>query len=410
VSRSAGFTWIGLALLACSPGVLLRLTGTHISTVVDTALFGVAIVAAAFLLSWTAEAAELDISQGLAVAIVALIAVLPEYAVDLTFAWKAGTDPSFAPFAVANMTGANRLLVGGAWPLVALIFWWRSRKTVLELDRPQSVEVLALMAATVYSFTIPLKGTIHPIDAVVLGALFIGYVWIVGRAHSEAPELVGPARTLGDLPRTSRRTGLILLFVLAAGAVLAAAEPFAEGLIHTGTSLGIDEFLLVQWLAPLASEAPEFLVAGILAYRLRAAAAMRLLLSSKVNQWTLLIGGLAVAFSISNSSVTGLVLDERQTEELYLTAAQSLFAVAVLSSLTFSGREAILLFSLFAIQFIFPSSEVRWVITGTYLALSVLIVIMRLTDLRVLWQNAVLTIREAGAGNHEHEPETARSS
>ena len=45
---------------------------------------------------------------------------------------------------------------------------------------------------------------------------------------------------------------------------LAAAEPFAEGLVQTGETLGIDEFLLVQWLAPLASEAPEFLVAALL--------------------------------------------------------------------------------------------------------------------------------------------------
>src|SRR3972149_3947487 len=118
------------------PGAVLRLTGTELGTVADTALFGFSIVAAAFLLGWAAEAAEMDITQGLAVAFIALIAVLPEYAVSMTFAWKAGTDPSFAPYAVANMTGGNRLLIGAAWPMLGVIVWWRTRAPALVLERP----------------------------------------------------------------------------------------------------------------------------------------------------------------------------------------------------------------------------------------------------------------------------------
>ena len=46
----------------------------------------------------------------------ALIAVLPEYAVDFAFAAKAGQDPEkYAPLALANMTGGNRLLIGVGW-------------------------------------------------------------------------------------------------------------------------------------------------------------------------------------------------------------------------------------------------------------------------------------------------------
>lgn len=388
LSRSSAFTSILIALLACVPGIVLRVTGMHFGVLVDTLLFGVAIVAAAFLLSWTAEAAEVDIAQGLAVAVVALIAVLPEYAVDMAFAWKAGTDPAYAPYAVANMTGANRLLVGGAWPLILLVYWWRSSKSVVELERPQSVEVLALMAATVYSFAIPLKGSISLLDTAVLGCIFLGYVWVIGRAHSEEPELIGPARTLGMLPRVQRRLALVALFVVAAGAVFAAAEPFAEGLIHSGTQVGIDEFLLVQWLAPFASEAPEFLIAGILAYRMRASTAMRILLSSKVNQWTLLIGGLAIAFALSSGGWSGLELDARQREELWLTAAQSLFAVAIVTSLTFTAREAVLLFVLFATQFVVPTSEVRWAVTLAYVVGSAFLFARHWRDIPVLWANA----------------------
>src|SRR5690606_13715539 len=142
------------------PAVLLRLSGTHLGTVPDTLLFGLAIVSSAFLLSWVAEAAQVEISAALAVAFVALIAVLPEYAVDMTFAWKAGTDPEFAPYAVANMTGGNRLLIGAAWPLIFFLFWLRMRRRVRERGHGQAIEVIALAIATISSFTTPLNGSI----------------------------------------------------------------------------------------------------------------------------------------------------------------------------------------------------------------------------------------------------------
>ena len=53
-------------------------------------MFGVAIVGAAFVLSRAAEAAQVDIGAGAAIALPALLAVLPEYAVDLVFTLRAG--------------------------------------------------------------------------------------------------------------------------------------------------------------------------------------------------------------------------------------------------------------------------------------------------------------------------------
>ena len=79
-------------------------------------------IGAAFLLTWGTELAEIDLGEGLALALLALIAVLPEYAVDVVFAWLAGQDPAtYAPLALANMTGANRLLIGVGWSVVALV-------------------------------------------------------------------------------------------------------------------------------------------------------------------------------------------------------------------------------------------------------------------------------------------------
>ena len=383
----------GMAVLSV-PAIVIRLTGTHYGTITDTSIYGLAIISAAFILAWAAEAAEVDISQSLAVAFVALIAVLPEYAVDMTFAWKAGTDPSFAPYAVANMTGGNRLLIGAAWPLVFFLFWLRARRHVLQLEHGHSIEVIALAIATVYSFTIPLKGEIALYDTVILAALFIGYVYIIAKAPQEEPELIGPARTIGTMPKFQRRVSIVVLLLYAAGAIFASAEPFADGLVHSGVELGIDEFLLVQWLAPLASEAPEFLFAGILAYRGRAGVAMGALLSSKVNQWTLLIGGLPVAYAISSGGFHGLPLDDRQVEEVLLTAAQSAFAVAVLVSLSLGRWEAILLFALFAVQLAIPHEQIRMVIAGIYIILAVVILVLQRSDIARLGRSALATIRQ----------------
>ena len=218
---------IALTTVAALPGPALRLTWTHLGTVPDTVLFGLTIVSAAFLLSWAAEAAEVDISQGLAVAFIALIAVLPEYAVDMTFAWKAGQDPEFAPYAVANMTGANRLLIGLGWPVVVFIFWLRTGSRRLLLEGGHAVAVVALGAATIYSFTIPLTGEVGLYDTLFLLIIFVGYVYVIARAPTEVPELVGPARSIGSLPRRQRRVTIAAVFLFSATPILASAAPFA---------------------------------------------------------------------------------------------------------------------------------------------------------------------------------------
>ena len=390
---------ITIATLLTVPALYLRFTGSHIELVIDTTLYGLAIVAAAFLLAWAAEAAEVDISQAMAVAFIAFVAVLPEYAVDLAFAWKAGKDPEFAQFAVANMTGANRLLIGLGWSAVFFIFWIRTRGRLLSLGRSHALDVVALTAATLYSFTIPLKGSISLFDTVILFAIFAAYMYGVSRAESGEPNLVGPAAWLGSLEQRRRRLANAWLFVFAATVILASAEHFAEGLVESGTKLGIDEFLLVQWLAPLASESPEFLVAGILAFRGRAAVGLAALLSSKVNQWTLLVGGLPIAYSISGETLAGLPLDGRQTEEVFLTAAQSLFAVAVLISLSLGRLEAIALLGLFMIQFLIPISEVRLAIAAIYIVLALFLIVSQRGEVRRLlgWARTAMR-RPVGAG------------
>src|SRR2546430_8046345 len=100
---------IAAAAAVALPGLVLRIGGSHPAEIAGVVVFGASIIGAAFLLAWGAEALQLDVSRGLALAVLALIAVLPEYIVDFTFALKAGQDPAkYAPLALANMTGGDR--------------------------------------------------------------------------------------------------------------------------------------------------------------------------------------------------------------------------------------------------------------------------------------------------------------
>ena len=386
---------ITVAALVALPAPVLRLlelTGaTHLDlgNIGQSLLFGLAIMAAAALLIWASEVAETEISATLALVVLALIAVMPEYAVDLFFAWTAPDNPDNARLAIANMTGANRLLIGLAWPMIFLIFWIRTRSKVMTVERPNSLGIIFLGAATLYSFSIPIRGHLSLIDTAVMFTIFAAYILISSRSPPrEVEKFVGPAAAIGALPKLARRLTILGIFAYAAVVIFAAAEPFAEGLVNTGANLGIEEFILVQWVAPLASESPEFLLAGLLASRGRHGAAMTILIASKVNQWTLLIGSLPLAFSISGGTLAPLEFDARQAEEVFLTAAQSLFAVAILMNLRLHRREAILLGALFATQLFFVDPTVRLGYGSLYLLLALFMFVRDVPAMPSLWRAA----------------------
>lgn len=379
------------------------LADIHIQNEVQTLIFGVSIFAAATLLVWASEVAETLISSTLALALLAIIAVLPEYAVDLYFAWTAPNDPGNAELALANMTGANRLLIGLAWPAVFAMYYYRTRQRELKVGGQNAVGLVFLAIATLYSLSIPLRDHLSLIDSGFMIGLFLVYLVISSRAPPHVQELVGPASTIASLPKVLKATVVILMFVYAAGVVFSAAEPFAEGLIHSGERLGIDEFILVQWVAPLASEAPEFILAAMLAFRGRAAAGMTLLISSKVNQWTLLVGSLPIAYSVSDQSLTGLPIDARQAEEIFLTAGQSLFAVAVLTSLSFNAREAGLIFVLFITQLAIPIAKVHIGFGALYILLALIWFLTERKEVAQLGRTAYHAALTP-AGHPPHDP------
>lgn len=365
-----------IAVVVATPAIVLRLSGSHPDPLIQLALYGAAVVAASFVLAWAAEAAQVDVSGGFAIAVLALIAVLPEYAVDLFYAYTAGHDPAYVQYAAANMTGSNRLLLGLGWPLVVLVSLYVagrvSKKPArsLALEPGNRMELGFLLVAGVAAFIIPATGHIHLVFGLAMIAWFGFYLYRLTRGEAEEPDLIGTAAVIGGLPRNRRRPLVIALFVLAAAVILISAEPFAESLVASGTKLGVDEFLLVQWLAPLASEAPEFIVAILFAWRGKGTAAIATLISSKINQWTLLIGSLPIAYLAGGGSAS-LVLDTRQTEEMLLTATQTLMGVAILISLRFWRWSAWTLLGLFAVQFVVTGTTGRFVLSAIYLGIAV---------------------------------------
>jgi cation:H+ antiporter len=361
--------WLNGAIALTIPALIFRMTDVHAAAPIEALVFGAGILGAAFLLSWAAEVAQLEISQALAIAILALIAILPEYAVDLYFAWRAAEDPVYGHYAAANMTGANRLLVGLGWPLIVWLFWARWRKTEVRLAPSDQIAVWFLAMATLYAFVIAAVGSFWWLDTVVLIALFAWYLYRTGSLGSEEPDLVGPALMLTRLPRLWRLCCNAGLFMFSGLIIFLAAEPFAEALIGTGHEFGIDEFLLVQWVAPLASEAPEFIIAAIWTVRGQATMALSALISSKVNQWTLLIGTISIVYSISAGRIQALPLDLQQQHEIFLTAAQSLFAAVMLSDRRLTWWQALLLFVPFATQLIVPA--LRMQVAAVYLVMTV---------------------------------------
>jgi cation:H+ antiporter len=370
------FRSLAIVAVVICPALTLRFLGIQVDPVLGLIAFGGAVVGASFVLAWAAEAAQVDVSGSLAVAVLAVIAVLPEYAVDLYYAYTAGHVPEYTQYAAANMTGSNRLLMGLGWPVVVLVSVLVARRTSgrkldgLELETSNRVEIGFLMVAGMAAFIIPATGRIHIALGVALLGWFGFYLFKLSRGDVEEPELIGTAAALGALPDLARRVAVSLLFIFAAAVIVTCAKPFADNLIGAGAKLGIDRFLLVQWLAPLASEAPEFIIATILAARGKGGIAIAMLISAKVNQWTLLIGSLPVAYMLGGGSAA-MHLDGRQIEEIVLTAAQTLMGVTLLLGLRFQRWTAWTLLGLFVVQFPLTSTEGRLALSGVYAVIAV---------------------------------------
>ena len=387
------WTTIIVLLLLGSPGALVRLSGVDVDPIIAAAVYGVGIVAGAFLLSWAAEVAAMDVSASLAIAVLALIAVLPEYSIEAVLAWDAGSSFNTATGAVtdetsrvaANVTGSNRLLIGLGWSVVILIYWMK-RKRVLDMRGKMGLEITMLTIATLVTLLIFFMQQVHLLLAVGLIGLYVAYLWISSTREVEEPELIGAAALIGSLPVKIRRAIVVFLFVFAAGVILIAAEPFVDSLVETGESLGIDEFLLIQWGAPLASESPEVIVAALFTLRANPVAGLTALISSSVNQLTLLVGSMVVIFSAAAGEVLSFPLDERQTIEFLLTTSVSAAALILIARRVISWNAGAILLVLFIAHLLFTDQEARLRFSFVYFGIALGIIAMDWLRIRLLFR------------------------
>ena len=373
-NASNGKLWVSMILLAGVgiPGVIIRFGGLHLDPALEALIFGVGIIGAAFLLSWAAEVAQMDVSASFAIAILALVAVMPEYMVEAVLAWDAGESyrqlqvaegevPKAMSLAAANVTGANRLLIGVGWSAVIIIFWLKQRSG-FDMRGLLTLELPMLVVATLLTIIVAFTKMIPIWLAVVFIGVYIFYLWRSSTQESEEPDLLGAAAMIGSFRPVYRRLWVAGLFIYSAAIILIAAEPFVHGLRDTGASLGISEFLLIQWLAPLASESPEIIVAVLFSLRANPNGGLTTLISSQVNQLTLLVGSIVVVFSISSGQLLSFPLDyfeggfvERlrgpfglQSSEFLLTAAASSFAILLIATRIIKLWHGIALLGIFA--------------------------------------------------------------
>src|SRR3989441_2264047 len=332
------------------------------------------VIAASILISWAAEASEFSISQGLALAVVAVVETIPEYFVEGTIAWNAGIDPAnWLPVVIANFTGANRLLTGLGWPLILFTMIVQRRRnggsgpTSIALPREQSVAVMFMLVSSLYYIIILLKGTLTIFDSLFLGAVFILYLWTVSRlpAEPESPSevLSGSPLALVQIKRRGGRSAAIVgLFGFCGFVFFIIADPFVGSLRDLAiTVLGPGSvFFVVQWIAPLLSEFPEKVTAFNWARKVTLAPmALLNFLSSAVNELTALVALVPVVFSISLGSI-GTVPVAVHSVEILLTMSQSLYACAALLDLEYGLENASVLFVLWLVSFAYIDSRV-WV-------------------------------------------------
>lgn len=317
-----------------------------------------AILGAAMLIAWAAESAQFFIAQGFALAILAWLQTLPEFAVEAVLAWKQQT-----PYLVANLTGALRLLTGLGWPMiyaVAAISYRRKygkRMGTIKLAGEHCIEVIGLLVPLLYMLIVWAKSSLDLLDAAVLICIYVAYLLALSRMPPQKHEGIDE---LDRIPRAVVRASpfwrtfwIVSLFAAGGGLIYYAAEPFLGSLFAISAVVGVPSFVFIQWVAPFVSEFPEKVSAFYWARTIeRAPMALMNMVSSNINQWTLLAAMLPIVFSISVGAPSAIRFDSHQELEILMTIGQSLVGMIFLVNMELMWWEAAWLFGLWFGQFL----------------------------------------------------------
>jgi cation:H+ antiporter len=326
------------------------------------------IVGAAFLIAWGAEAMQFMVSQGLALALLAWLQTLPEFAVEADIAWNAARHtPGYSDHLVtANFTGSIRLLMGFGMPTVFFIRSWMLRRkgqkdqasSAISLDPFHSVEIVSLFPPTIYFFFIVYRGRLDLLDSVILLGFYLMYMVLLLKMPPEKED-----ESVEDLPWVARRVlrrgkngriiGVVAIF-LAGGAILyLCVHPFVNSLQALAGLVGISGYFFIQWIAPFMSEFPEKVSAyGWAMKDGKAKMGLMNFLSSNINQMTMLVAMIPIVYAVSSRRWDAAILfTEDQKEEVLLTATQAGLCMVLLFNMKFEWWEAVGMFVLWIVQF-----------------------------------------------------------
>lgn len=335
------------------------------------------ILSSAFVVAWGAEAAQFHVSQGLALALLAWIQVLPEFAVEAVISWERNV-----PLMTANFTGALRLLTGLGWPTIWVFYalshrrkGGRERWPRIELEEDHSAEVVGLLPPLIYFAWIIYKGSLDLVDSGVLLGLYVAYLVVLNRVppkdHEEIGDVAAVPRAVLGLPAMQRRLAILGLFLVGAVGIYFTAHPFLESMVGLATVLGISQFVFIQWVAPLLSELPEFTTTSYWSSRGKGSMALMNMVSSNINQWTVLAAMIPIVYSLSLGHPAAVPMEEHRVE-LMLTLLQGLLGTMMLANLSFGAHEALGLLGLWFVQLLVPHwREEVSIVYGVWLVIEV---------------------------------------
>lgn len=334
-----------------------------------------AMLLAAFLIAWGAEAAQVLVSQGLALAVLAWLQTSPEFAVEGVIAWRAGQNPTSDNIGLmtANFTGALRLLIGFGWPIIYFTAWLMHRRLVrrssdrqqrnalvIEMSGEDSLPIVGLLLPTLYAFFIVLKGTLNIIDAIILIAVYLTYLRLLQkippRQEEEITEMEHIPRWILSRKKPLRNALIAIFFVIGGTMILTMAHPFVESMLGLAVVFGLHPYFAVQWIAPFLSEFPEFVSTTYWARKVvKAPMALLNTVSSSIAELTLLIALIPIVYSISHGYVASVPFDWPHRAEILLTCSQALLGFLMLANFRFHWYEALGVFLLWFGQFLLPS-------------------------------------------------------
>ncbi len=360
-----------------------------------------AVVAGALLISWGAEAAQFYVSQGLAVAFIALLQVMPEFMVEANIAWRREVDLMFA-----NATGSNRILIGVGWPLIFFTADIASRLKgkggigSIRISREHIIEVFALLVSSAYYLVLLAKGTLSPVDSIVLGGFFVIYLWLLARLPPETEngdDMLAPARFLIERPVRFRREWILAVFVVGAIPLLFVADPFVTSMktiavqlsgARTHEAVMHAQFVFVQWVAPFLSEFPEKLTAFYWSRTVRLAPmALLNMISSTVSQYTALVAMIPLVYSASVGHFAAVPMSPLHRDEVFLSFAMTLYGCAALMKLRFTLGNALVVLGGWLLQFRYPGVlpyapiDSHVAVAWAFVALAALEVVLRFGEI-----------------------------